>query len=162
MRIVFTFFLSVLLFTLSAQVETLRTVSIVGKVSDAFNDEAIEFATVYIQGTSNAVETDVNGEFELKGPTGQGFMVVFTRIGYKEATANVPAMKAGTVRRINVSLASMTSDLEVIVTESRIEDQGMVREEVTELKLLPTTTGNLESVWWRTKFAIQWAWWKLR
>ncbi|MEL6926631.1 MAG: carboxypeptidase-like regulatory domain-containing protein, partial [Bacteroidota bacterium] len=146
MRLRYTLFLILLSLSLTAQVETLRTVTIEGNVKDAFNDQPIEFATVYIQGTSNAVETDPKGNYSIEGPTGQGFTLVFTRIGYKEATANLPAMKAGTVRRINVSLASTTSGLEVIVTESRIEDQGMVREEMTELKLLPTTTGNLESV----------------
>ena len=86
------------------------------------------------------------GIMKSPDPTGQGFTIVYTRIGYKEATANVPAMKAGTRRQINVALAPISSDLEVIVTESRIEDQGMVREEVGQLKLIPTTTGNLESV----------------
>ena len=40
----------------------------------------------------------------------------------------------------------MDSDLEVIVRKSKIEDAGLIREDVTELKLIPTTTGNLESV----------------
>ena len=49
-------------------------------------------------------------------------------------------------RQIDVSLAPLDSDIEVVVRESKIEDAGMVREDVTQLKLLPTTTGNFESV----------------
>lgn len=133
-----------LLFRLEAQTE--RTASVFGTVKDGGNDQPIELVTVYIQNSTVAVETDVSGNYTIDVPPGQLFRLVFTRIGYKEASIELSPMLPGSRRRVDVVLANISSDIEVIVTESRIEDQGMIREGVTDLKLLPTTTGNLESV----------------
>ncbi|MBK8829148.1 MAG: hypothetical protein IPO26_21440 [Saprospiraceae bacterium] len=45
-------------------------------------------------------------------------------------------------RNINVKMVPKSSDLEITVRAGKIEDVGMVREEVTELKILPTASGN--------------------
>ena len=49
-------------------------------------------------------------------------------------------------RQVDVGLAPSDSDIEVIVRESKLEEAGMVRENVEQLKLIPTTTGNFESI----------------
>ncbi|MEM9921451.1 MAG: TonB-dependent receptor [Bacteroidota bacterium] len=120
--------------------------TIFGKVTDIATGETVEFVTVYIKGTSKAAETNAKGEYSIDVPTYERIQLVFTRIGYKEAIAKVKPMSNGVRRRINVSLAPSEAEIEVEVTDSRIEDAGIIREEMTELKLIPTTTGNLESV----------------
>ncbi len=131
-----------LLFTLlQAQQAT-----VVGFVYDALTDDAIEVATVYIEGTNRAVETDGLGFFQITISAEEANTLVCTRIGYKETSIDVPPIAAGSSIRFEIKLAPMDSDVEVVVTESRVENTGMIREDVEELKLLPSTTGNLESV----------------
>jgi len=69
-----------------------------------------------------------------------------SRVGYVEATAKIKAVPEGNSRKIDVELVPVMSDVEIVVRESRIQDGGMVREDVSTLKLLPTVSGNLESV----------------
>ncbi|MEY3422832.1 MAG: hypothetical protein RIR48_3161, partial [Bacteroidota bacterium] len=70
----------------------------------------------------------------------------FSRLGYTDLTVNVEAMQPGQKRNINVKMVPKASDLEIVVRAGKIEDVGMVREEVTELKILPTASGNFESI----------------
>ena len=117
-----------------------------GQVSDLTSGLPVEFATVYIDGTSNAVETDNQGNYRIEVGIDQAFTLVVSRIGYLDASTKISALPTGAKRLINIKLASQVSDVEIVVTESKIEDIGMVREEVTDLKLLPSASGNLEAV----------------
>ncbi len=117
-----------------------------GLVRDALSDAPIDVATVYVKGTNFATETVANGRYRLEVPVNQEAEVVFSRIGYKEATYKLMPMPPNTTRQVDVALAPAETGLEVIVRESRIQESGMIREDVTQFKLLPTTTGNLESI----------------
>ncbi len=117
-----------------------------GTVTDLDSEEVVDFVTVFEKGTNNAVETNSNGYYELDIAVDGSHTIVFSRIGYTETEVLVRNVVVGRTRIINVGLASQTSDVEVIIRDSRIEDLGIVTESVTELKKLPTTTGNLESV----------------
>jgi len=117
-----------------------------GRVTDIDSKKAIDFVTVFLEGTSIATETDENGEYRLEIEAGTTATIKFSRIGYIDASAVIPAMASGDKRYVNIKLAPESSDLEVVVRESRIEDIGMVREEVGELLKLPSASGNLESV----------------
>jgi len=117
-----------------------------GSITDLETGLPVEFATVYIENTSNASESDSKGKYRLEIEPDTKQRLIVSRIGYTTASAIVPAMKSGAKRYINVKLSPQQSDLEIVVRESRIEDAGMVKEEVTELKLLPSVSGNLESV----------------
>ena len=127
--------------SLSAQKSTLQ-----GTVKDALTDAPIEFVTIYIKDTNTATESDVDGGYEFVIPSGQKLTLIFTRLGYKESSITINPMPANTRRVMDVSLSPKESEVTVEVRESRMDDVGMVREGVTDLKLLPTTTGNLESV----------------
>ena len=72
--------------------------------------------------------------------------LVYSRIGYKETTTIIGAIPVRSRRQIDVQMAPLDSDVEVIVRESKLEEGGMIREEVSQLKLLPSTTGNFESL----------------
>lgn len=117
-----------------------------GIVKDAVSDAPIEFATVYLKGTNTATETAVNGRYRIEIPANQEVVLVVSRIGYKEISTTLEPMPPRSSRQIDVPLAPSDSDIEVEVRGSKIEEGGMIREDVTQLKLLPSTTGNLESM----------------
>ncbi len=137
---------SLLLLALNTAFAQSEKAIVTGIVTDAESNAPVELVTVYVKNTTNAVETAANGRYRIEVPANEPVEITFTRIGYKETTATLAAMPARGIRQVDVSLASMESELEVVVRESKIEDAGMMREDVTQLKLLPTTTGNLESV----------------
>ena len=119
---------------------------VTGKVTSAVTGDAVELVTVYIKGTNFATETAENGRYSLEVPANEVFTIVFSRIGFKESSKEIQAMPAGSQRQIDVAIAPSDSDIEVIVRESKLEEGGMIKEEVSAMKLLPTTTGNFESV----------------
>ncbi len=119
---------------------------ITGIVRDAVTEAPVDVATIYIKGTSNATESAANGRYRLEVPINQEAVIIFSRIGYKEAEYKLTPMPPNTSRQVDVSLAPVETGLEVVVRESRIQESGMIREDIGQLKLLPTTTGNLESV----------------
>lgn len=120
--------------------------SITGRVVDAVSGEAVSFATIYIDGSSMAVESSLNGRYQINVPAEESFVLKFSRIGYKEVAHPVGKMPANTSKQVDIKMVPAESQLEVIVTESKIQDAAVIREDVTQLKLLPTTTGNLESM----------------
>jgi hypothetical protein len=120
--------------------------SLSGKLTDALSSQPVDFATVYLKNTSTATESDETGTWRLEVPANQRLVLVFSRIGYKEVAVDVEPLPANAKQQIDVSMSPSDANVEVVVTERRIDQGGMLREEVTELKLLPTTTGNLESV----------------
>ena len=119
---------------------------ITGTVTDGLTDVPVEFVTVYLKGSSNAVETDASGRYNINVPAQKAFVLVFTRIGYKESVVNADAMPNGSSRQFDITLAPTTSDIEIEIRSSRIQEAGMVREGVEQLRLLPSTSGNLESL----------------
>ena len=126
-----------------AQVET-ATIS--GRVTDLVSEQPVDFATVYVQGSSSAVETAENGRYVTAVPTGESFVLVFSRIGYQLTEVSVEELPAGGRKQIDVAMAPIESGLEVIVRESKVEEGGMIREDPAQLRLLPSVTGNLESI----------------
>ncbi len=133
-------------FVFNAQAQKADEATIFGSITDAITDQPIEFVTVYLKDTNVATNSDDKGNYRLTIPAGEAHTLVFSRIGYKEGTTFVQVMRKGTQRKIDVALAPSESDVVVEVTESRLDDGGMIREGVEELKLLPTVSGNFESV----------------
>ncbi len=117
-----------------------------GNVTDLDTGRPIDFANVYLKGTNNASETSAEGFYRLVLEPETTYTVVCSRIGYHDKEFIVQGMRTGLKRNINFKMAPKETDMGIVIRESRIEDVGMVKEEVTELKLLPTASGNLESV----------------
>lgn len=141
-------FFSFTVLTAQEQVEEAEkaTATLYGSVTDADNLEALDFANVYIKGTNQVVETKRNGSYVLVVPADENFTLIISRVGYIEATAKIKGIPTGNSRKIDVELVPVMSDVEIVVRESRIQDGGMIREDVSTLKLLPTVSGNLESL----------------
>ncbi|MBK8555328.1 MAG: carboxypeptidase-like regulatory domain-containing protein [Lewinellaceae bacterium] len=121
--------------------------TVYGRILDAATDQPIELVTVYVVGASSGVASDENGNYAIQVPAGQRLTLGFRRVAYKETTADVLPLSAGARFALNLSMAPTESNLEVIIRDRRLDDGGMVKEKnMKELKLLPSTTGNLESV----------------
>ncbi len=123
-----------------------QTATAFGYLIDATSETPIEVVTVYIEGTNRAVETDDQGYFQINVPANEQTKLIMTRIGYKMTTVAVPNLNIGESVRFDIALVPDDMDMEVIVRESKMADAALIKEEIEELKLLPSTTGNLESV----------------
>lgn len=124
-----------------------QTARVFGVVSDLNNKRPIEFTTVFVEGTTRATETNEKGFYSIEVPAGKNFTLVFSRIGYKATNYNIKFLAPDTQRQINVLLAiEQKDDFNIVITDSKIEDVGMIREEVEALKLIPSSTGNFESI----------------
>ncbi len=117
-----------------------------GTIKDYSTKNLIEFVTIHVEGGSRAVESDAKGYYRVEVEQNKPCHLIFNRLGYKEERIYISSMPIDGKRNINIELVTSESELEIEITASRIEDVGMVREEVTELKLLPTASGNFESV----------------
>ncbi|HNG89043.1 MAG TPA: carboxypeptidase-like regulatory domain-containing protein, partial [Saprospiraceae bacterium] len=128
---------------LSAQ----QTATVAGRITDASNEQPVELVTVFVKGSSNGVTSDERGRFAIQVPAGQRVTLGFRRVAYKESSTDVLPLVAGARFVGDVRLAPTESNLEVTISERRLDEGGMVKEKnVKELRMLPSTTGNLESV----------------
>ena len=132
-------------FFLISTVSIAQKATIFGTVTDYDTRESIELATIFTS-NSNVTESDLKGLYRIEVPSEEEVIISISRVGYQDATLKIQPMPSGVKRNINFKMVSTTNNLEIVITESKIEDVGMVREEVVELKQLPTTTGNFESV----------------
>ena len=135
-----------LVFLSSFAISQDNTATVTGVVKDLVSTQAIDFVTVFIRSEGLVTETNSKGAYRLEVPADQVLEISFTRIGYKEASRKIGPLAPNASLGVDVSLVNQESDLEVVVTESKIEDVGMVREEVQEFKILPTASGNFESI----------------
>lgn len=126
---------------LSAQQST-----VFGVIRDALTKDPIEIATIYVEGDTKAVETNLKGYYKINVEPNKSINIIFTRIGYKKTKYFIKGLEPGAKHQINVTLVPEDTKYEITITESRIDDVGMVREDIEELKLLPITSGNFESV----------------
>ena len=120
--------------------------SVSGRVTDAVSGAPVELATIYVEGEAQAVESAANGRYRIMVPAGQTFTLRFSRLGFQGVSAELGPLPARSNQQVDVSLVPNNSGLEVIVRESKIEEGGMVTETVEELKILPSASGNFESV----------------
>lgn len=78
--------------------------------------EVVDFATVYLKGTTKGVATNKDGIFHLKAPAGK-YTLVVSAIGYKTEERAVE-VKAGERNRINVTVMSQAKQLDDVVVMS--------------------------------------------
>jgi hypothetical protein len=134
------------IFPLFVNAQVGLTSAITGQISDAVTGSPIELVTIYVSGTSRAVESSASGRYQIQVPSEESFSLVFSRIGYKEVVVKIASMPAGTNKQVDIALAASDMDIEVVVKQSKLQQGGMIREDVSQLKLLPSTTGNFESL----------------
>ncbi|MEM1325137.1 MAG: TonB-dependent receptor [Bacteroidota bacterium] len=134
------------LFILSALFTFAQTATISGTLTDTSDNQPIDFASVYIQGNTDVVETNEKGEYKIEVPANTTVTLVFSRTGYEANSQLLNPIKAGKKRTLDMQLTPIDSEIDITVTDSKLESGGMITQETEVLRLLPTTTGNLESV----------------
>ena len=142
MKIVLLF--AIFIYTISLHSQ--QNIIVYGTVTDQGNNEPVEFVSVVAREFSVTTQTSVNGAYEISLPANKPTVIEFRRTGYKPLDYNLPSIAPGKRFHLSISLASSVTTKEVIVIAQREEDAGMIREKVEPLKLLPSTTGNLESI----------------
>jgi hypothetical protein len=139
--------LALALLTISSLAYAQTTATVYGRVTDASDEQPVELVSVFVKGAGKAVSTDERGKFAIQVAANQKVTLTFRRVAYQEATADVLPLQSGARYNLDVALAPSKSNLEVVISGRRLDDGGMIKEKnLTDLKLLPTTTGNLESV----------------
>ena len=92
--------------------------SIVGVVVDSENGETLPGANVVVEGTPTGTTTDLDGRYELAVDPGT-YNLVFSYIGYNDATVQNVEVAAGEPTRIEMQLTSEAIGLEEVVVEAR-------------------------------------------
>ncbi len=124
---------------------TVQEAVLQGRVLDVNTMKGVELATVFIEETQKATETDIEGFFRIEIEANQKSTLVCRRIGYQESKRRIGSTPPGIVRKVEILLIDESLGIDIVVKDSRIKDLGMIREETSEIKLLPSVTGNLES-----------------
>jgi CarboxypepD_reg-like domain/TonB-dependent Receptor Plug Domain len=124
-----------------------QTAIVYGRITDVTNEQSVDLATIYIKETQKGVSSDESGRYSIQVPVNQRLNLIIRRVGYKETQANVLPLSDGARYGLDISMVPSVSTIEAVIRERRLDEGGMVREKnMKDLKLLPTTTGNLESV----------------
>ncbi len=135
-----------LLSLLCAGAQGWSQVIITGQVTDSRSGDPVELVTVFAVGTNENTETDSEGRYELQiAELNDRLTIRYSRLGYEDVDYTLRAGTPGSYTQ-DVSLRAVESDLEVTVTDTRAEQAQMVTERTDALKVIPSTTGNLESV----------------
>ncbi|MBL0109807.1 MAG: carboxypeptidase-like regulatory domain-containing protein [Saprospiraceae bacterium] len=145
MKLICSFLLGFLAIS-SVSVKAQSKAKIIGQVLDIDTKEPIEIATVFVRETSQSAETDSKGNYSIEVNAGTALLLEVSRLGYKPASIRINPLNIGAEIKIDFELAIESSSLEVIVRESTVRDNGMIRENIENLKLIPSTTGNFESI----------------
>ncbi|MBP7273419.1 MAG: TonB-dependent receptor [Saprospiraceae bacterium] len=136
--------LPIIVFQLLSLKVLAQTATIVGTVTDISNSQPVDFANVYVQGTTFATETVLDGAYKLTVPANKKITIIYSRLGYKEGRTTLTLKPDETVT-LAVQLSLEESKFEIEIRESRIDDKGLIREKVEAFKLLPSVSGNFES-----------------
>lgn len=126
-----------------AQIKT----TIKGIIKDPESGNVVDVATVYIKALNISTESNDKGEYELIIPNNtRQALIEVSRIGYKPGAFNLTAISPGAAITVDFDLVLENSALEVIVRESAVRSGGMVKENIEALRLIPSTTGNFETI----------------
>jgi hypothetical protein len=141
------FSLTGLFFFLASCLMAQQTAIVTGRITDASTGEALEFVTVVVKGGKGGGSSNERGVFSVQVPANERVTLGFKRVAFKESSYDVLPLAPGARFALDVVMAPNASNLEVVITERRLDDGGMVKEKkIGDLKLLPSTTGNLESI----------------
>jgi hypothetical protein len=146
-------FLSRIIALLIVFIPTLSTLraqqiaTVYGKITDAATGQPVELANVFSKALQKAVTSDERGNYAIQVPANQRITLGVRRVAYKESSADVLPLPEGARFALDIALAPVESNLEVVIRERRLDEGGMIKEKnLKDLRLLPSATGNLESV----------------
>ena len=117
-----------------------------GKVVNGISGEPIDLAIIQLEGSSVFAETDRKGLFEINVPANTPLKLRVSRIGFAPLLKEIPSFFPDEKRTVIIYLVPSETDMEVIVRSGRIEEVTMIRERAEDLRLIPSVSGNFESL----------------
>ena len=127
-------------------VSRIMSQSVSGTVVLKGTGEKLDFVSVFIKNSAVSTETSGDGRYAIKVKPNTRQTIVFRRVGLKELSQSIPPLQENEVYKLDVTLEENNSTSDLIVRARRIEEAGMIREKVNNLKLLPSASGNFESM----------------
>jgi hypothetical protein len=115
-----------------------------GQITDISGNLPIELVTIFFDGDNLPVESDQDGRYRITTASSGAGTLVFSRLGYEELKVSVSLNNR--VNTLDVQLTAIDADIEVTITDNRIDRAGITTNNAEAIRLLPSTTGNLESV----------------
>ncbi len=146
MRFYFGVVFTSLLFFFIGNTSNGQTGNLSGIVVDELTGAAVDLAILQIEDTNVFAESDEGGSFEMEVPANASLEIRVSRIGYNSLVKTLPEFDPGESRAVVIYLVPIDADLEVIVRSGRIEEVTMIRERAEELRLIPSVSGNFESL----------------
>lgn len=123
-----------------------QTATISGIITDKASSTPIDFVSVYVKGTNNVVESNQKGFYQIEVAADKNLILAFSRTGYEATSISIKKIRANESRQVNIQLQEIGSEVDITITDSRLESGGMINQSTEVMRLMPTTTGNLESV----------------
>lgn len=122
------------------------TVTINGIVRDVSTGEKLTNVVLYLKGSTKAVESGSSGQYQIQFLSTKDTTLIAQRVGFKNVEVDLPYYATATSLVVDIEMVPSVSDLEVII-KSRVSDQpGMIVEDLSEIKLLPSISGNIEDI----------------
>ncbi|HMS29171.1 MAG TPA: carboxypeptidase-like regulatory domain-containing protein [Saprospiraceae bacterium] len=116
-----------------------------GTVTDVNTGKPIELATLFIPQTNYFAESDINGSFEIKLNSSRKQILKIHRLGYETGEEWIIFPKDQSIINLQIHLKQVVST-EVLIRSDKNTDGPVVRENAASFQLLPTVSGNIESV----------------
>ncbi|MEN8156575.1 MAG: TonB-dependent receptor [Bacteroidota bacterium] len=116
-----------------------------GSVRDSVG-APVDLANVAILGTSGGTMTDINGNYELKIPSGKSFTVVVSCVGFKTEQFAIRLQERETRRREITLSKDIRAIQEVSVTGRQERASTFQRIDVEDLTYIPAATGKVEAI----------------
>ncbi len=107
-----------LLFGLSAFSERESGGVISGRVVSTLENEAVEFATVYLKGTGRGTTTDGKGGYSLRTVAGD-YILIVSAIGYKTVEKKITVSRGG-ILEINITISPQVTVLDEVVVSTSV------------------------------------------
>ncbi len=126
-----------------------QTANIFGKITND-EGEGLIGASVYIEKQeASGTQSEINGLYELSIPANKNIKVVFSYTGHKTKIISIAKLGEGEREKIDVVLPILTESIgqgAQAVGDRPIESGGMIREGAESLRILPNSTGSVESM----------------
>lgn len=139
------FIIPIFLFLLYQNAFTQQSSKFYGQVIDAQNGLPLELVIVYVPETNVYFETKENGRFSLDISATKNLIIKCSRLGYQTLTITLENWSGSKDQEFNISLIPITNQ-EIIIKENVNTNNSNIKENVKSFELIPTTTGNIESI----------------
>ncbi|GAA5222192.1 carboxypeptidase-like regulatory domain-containing protein [Membranihabitans marinus] len=121
-------------------------VTVDGLIIDGSTKEKVSNVLVYLKGSTKAIESNSSGNYVLQFLSTQDTVLMAQRLGFKIVEIPITHAKEDVHLNINIEIVPSISELDVVIQSSVSNQPGMIIEDMSEIKLLPSVSGNLETI----------------